>query len=244
MKKSFLILCFFIVFLSANNTINSTSNYTNVTTEVKNVWDPLSGYNRLMYGVNDVFYTYLVTPVATGYDFIMPDFAQTGISNFFKNILYPMRLINNLLQGEGGYAWDETKRFLVNTTIGIGGLFDPATSLGIEPHYADFGQTLGVWGIGEGPYIVWPLIGPSSLRGTFGIVGDAAANPVNYMYTMKAVRDRAAPIYINGGFMLNDYSLKPDQYIKFKENCKGRDCYIYQRDQYIQRRRNLINKNK
>lgn len=227
---------------NTNSKVVNKSDYDTTIENTKDISDPLSGYNRVMYHVNDVVYTYAITPVAKTWNFVVPDAHKTALSNFFHNLLYPVRLVNNLLQGEGGYAWDETKRFLVNTTLGMGGLADVATThFNMPKHNADFGQTLGVWGVGEGPYIVWPLLGPSTLRSSFGMIGDGAANPINYMRAMDITDDKATPIYVDAGFRLNDYALKPNQYLKFKEKCEGRDCYVYQRDLYIEGRRKKLN---
>lgn len=200
------------------------------------VFDPLSGYNRFMTGFNDVFYTYLVTPVAKGYDFIVPDAHQTAISNFFRNLLYPMRLANNLLQGKFQNSWDETKRFFLNTTLGMAGLADVATThFNIPRHDEDFGQTLGYWGVGAGPHIVWPILGQSNLRDSFGLVGDFFTNPVNYVDP-----DDNVPLMVNSFSRLNDFSLDPDQYNRLKS--KADDFYIFMRNSYEDRRNKQISK--
>lgn len=195
--------------------------------------DPLSGYNRFMTGFNDVFYTYLVTPVAKGYDWVTPDPIQGAFSNFFHNLMYPIRLVNNLLQGKLENSWDETRRFLINTTIGFAGLSDAATlHFDIPSHDEDFGQTLGYWGMGSGFHIVWPILGPSNLRDTFGLVGDFFANPINY------IDDRSTSTGVNVFNKLNEYSLDPDQYEELKKDAL--DLYPFLRDTYEQRREYLI----
>ena len=169
----------------------------------REVFDPLSGYNRVMTSFNDVFYSYILTPIASGYDYVMPDPIQGAFSNFFYNILYPMRLVNNLLQGKFENSWDETKRFLINSTVGFGGLNDMA---GIPRHDEDFGQTLGYWGVPAGPHIVWPILGQSNLRDTAGLVGDYFSNPINY------IKDGTVRNSVNGFRIFNDYSRDPKFY--------------------------------
>lgn len=201
--------------------------------EKKEVFDPLSGYNRFMTGFNDVIYTYALTPVAKGYDYVVPDPIQGAFSDFFHNLLYPLRLVNNMLQGKWENSWDETKRFLINTTIGFGGLSDAATlHFDIPRHNEDFGQTLGYWGVPAGPHIVWPLLGPSNLRDSFGLVGDYFATPITYM------DDQWTKISITAGYKLNEFSLDPNQYINLKKGAI--DLYPFLRDSYEQNREYLI----
>ena len=197
------------------------------------VFDPLSGYNRFMTGFNDIFYDYVMRPVAIGYDYVMPDPLQGAIGNFFDNLMYPMRLINNLLQGKFENSWDETKRFLINTTIGFVGFSDAASMhFNIPKHDEDFGQTLGYWGVPAGPHIVWPFLGPSNLRDSFGLVGDYFTNPVTYMH------DDIVAIGLNAFSKLNDFSKDPDQYQKIKKGVVN--LYPFLRDSYEQRRHYLI----
>lgn len=200
--------------------------------EDKGVYDPLEGYNRVMTSVNGAFYDYLFYPIAWGYDYIMPDPIQGAFLNFFDNILYPVRLLNNLLQGNLDGMWVETKRFAINTTIGFAGFSDAATMHFKMPRYKeDFGQTLGVWGVGSGPHIVWPILGHSNLRDTFGMIGDYFATPISY------VEDDWSRFGINVGKKLNEFSLGLDEYnaLKLKEDpyAFSRDMYYYQREKAI-----------
>ncbi|MEK7787875.1 MAG: VacJ family lipoprotein, partial [Chloroflexota bacterium] len=123
--------------------------------------DPLEGFNRAMYTFNDKFDRYLLKPVAKGYRAITPKPVSKSISNFFRNLHDPGIMLNNLLQGKPGQAASDLGRFLVNSTVGIAGLFDVATKWGLQKHNEDFGQTLAVWGVGDGPYLVLPFFGPS-----------------------------------------------------------------------------------
>ena len=137
------------------------------------VADPWEGFNRSMYKFNYHFDKYVFLPVVSGYEFITPIFIQKGISNFFGNIGEVRTLYNSLLQLKGKKFLTTFGRFLTNTTIGIGGLFDPATHFGLKKQDTDFGQTLGYWGVASGPYLVLPVLGPNTLRSTGGFAVDA-----------------------------------------------------------------------
>lgn len=143
--------------------------------------DPLESLNRVTFQVNDFVIVNVVKPLADGYQAITPDTVETAASNFFRNLKYPVRLVGNLLQGRVEGALKETGRFAINSTVGIAGLMTPADSVdGLAPIPAeDIGQALGSWGIGEGPYLVLPLLGPSNLRDLFGFVGDRMVNPLD-----------------------------------------------------------------
>ena len=134
--------------------------------------DPFQGFNRSMYKFNYYLDEYFLLPLVSGYEFILPEFAQTGVSNFFDNIREVRTFYNSLLQGKGQKACTTLGRFVTNTIIGIGGLFDPATGFGMERQNEDFGQTLGVWGVGTGPYLVLPVLGPNTVRSATGYLVD------------------------------------------------------------------------
>jgi phospholipid-binding lipoprotein MlaA len=144
-------------------------------------YDPWEGFNRSMYRFNYRFDKYVFLPAVRGYQAVMPDFAEQGVHNFFTNFRQITTLMNSILQFDGVKALDTTSRLLVNTTIGILGLFDVATPMGIPYHQEDFGQTLGVWGVGSGPYLVLPILGPSSVRDGVGLGVD--------WYVRNEVRD-------------------------------------------------------
>ncbi|NLY04344.1 MAG: VacJ family lipoprotein [Campylobacter sp.] len=221
MKK--ILLTLFLIIGVANAEDNATK---------VEVYDPFEGYNRAITVVNSAFYDYIFYPVSWGYDYVMTNPIQEAVSNFFDNLLYPMRLINNLLQGDFSGMWNETKRFALNTTIGFAGFSDAATMhFNIPRSSEDFGQTLGVWGVGSGPHIVWPILGHSNLRDTFGMVGDYFATPVNY------IDDDATRFGIKIGDELNEFSqgLKEYKAIKMQE-----DPYAYSRDMYYLKREKAI----
>ncbi len=142
--------------------------------------DPLEPMNRFIFGFNLILEDFIFRPVAYTYNAVVPDPGRTAISNFLDNLSSPIVLLNDLLQGEFGRAFDTTQRMLINTTIGIGGLWDAAAWMGIEEHREDFGQTLAVWGVGEGFYLVLPVLGPSNPRDAIGKFGvDSYLDPVN-----------------------------------------------------------------
>lgn len=141
-------------------------------------FDPIEGVNRAVFGLNEGADILILHPVSEIYKGVVPDPIRTAISNFLHNLREPLNLINSLLQGDTDQAAVSGKRFLVNTTAGIGGLIDVAADHGLAYRGEDFGQTLGVWGVGNGPYVVLPLLGPSTLRDTAGIAVDTAGDPV------------------------------------------------------------------
>ena len=142
--------------------------------------DPWEGFNRAIFTFNDALDRWILEPVATGYDTITPDPLQRCISNFFWNLRTPVSGVNNLLQAKPAGAATEVGRFAVNTTLGLAGFLDPADYLGLARQHEDFGQTLGVWGVPQGPFLMIPLLGASSVRDTGGLAVDAAMTPTLY----------------------------------------------------------------
>ena len=144
------------------------------TTLIASTYDPWEGYNRWMYNFNARFDRYLFAPAAEGYKRFLPKFMRSGVHNFMRNIREVLNVYNALLQARLRTAGRSTGRFAVNSTLGLAGFFDPATEMGIYYQREDFGQTLGVWGVGPGPYFVLPIFGPSSLRDATGLGVDYA----------------------------------------------------------------------
>lgn len=142
--------------------------------------DPWEGFNRKVFAFNDVLDRYALKPVATGYRAITPDPVETGVGNFFSNLGEVRTALNSVLQGKPSNAGLATSRFLINSTVGIGGLLDYATLMEITADEEDFGQTLAVWGWEDSRYLVLPFFGPSTLRDTTGMPANMATNPVNY----------------------------------------------------------------
>jgi phospholipid-binding lipoprotein MlaA len=143
--------------------------------------DPWERMNRATYKFNDKLDKAVLRPVARTYQRAVPRFMQTGVRNFMSNISYPVTMLNDLLQGQFRAFGTDTGRFLMNTTFGLGGLFDPATTVGLDKNNRDFGQTLGKWGLHSGPYVVIPLLGPSDVRDGLGRVADEYSNPRHYI---------------------------------------------------------------
>jgi len=201
--------------------------------QVVEVADPLEPWNRLMFGVNDVLYFWVVKPVVGTYKAVVPEPARTGVRNFFHNLTTPVRYVNCLLQGKGDSADTELRRFLVNTTEGILGFGDPARDkYELQPVQEDLGQTLAVHGMDDGFYIVWPFFGPSNVRDSLGMVGDAFLNPVRY------VEPTETSIYISAGRGINEASFHIGEYEDFK--AAALEPYIAMREAYIQYRNKKI----
>ncbi len=140
--------------------------------------DPLEPINRVVFSFNNTVDTVFFEPVAKLYRFILPEFARDSIRNFTRNLQSPLTFAHNILQGEFSDAGVSLGRFLMNTTVGVAGLFDVAAKQGLEYEREDWGQTLGKWGLGHGFYVVLPIVGPSSLRDGIGLVGDSLSSPV------------------------------------------------------------------
>jgi phospholipid-binding lipoprotein MlaA len=203
--------------------------------------DPLSGYNRMMTNFNDGLYVHILKPVSNGYKKITTKGVRQSVRNFFHNILYPIRLINNLLQGKVANSLEETGRFVINTTIGLFGLFDPATNyFHLKQHNEDFGQTLGFYGVGAGPHIVLPFFGPSNLRDMVSMVPDSMANPVDYYddRNYNLVNSTQDTILLKSFKIVNKTADQSELYDKIRQDAL--DLYIYQKNMYEQYRQKQI----
>lgn len=193
------------------------------------VADPLEPVNRAIFVFNDKAYFWVLKPVAQGYRAVVPQGARVSVRNFFSNLGTPIRLANNILQGKPKAAGTELLRFVINSTIGIAGLFDPArTGFHIEKRNEDLGQTLGRYGLGPGFYIVLPLLGPSTARDTVGLAGDLFADPLTY------ISDPSAETGIRAFRSENEVSLSIGDYEDLKES--SLDPYVAVRDAYVQNR--------
>lgn len=194
-------------------------------TPVSSIADPLEPWNRFWFRFNDIFYIHIVQPVYNGWVYITPDALRAGLSNLLHNSLFPTRFANNLLQGRFMGAGVEFSRFMMNM-MGSAGLADLAknkkTIVPVDPSGEDFGQTLGRWGVGQGFYLVWPVLGPSSLRDTVGMVGDSFTNPASYIQPWAASLGTKAGLNFNdAGAILPSYtsltSISVDPYIAMRE---------------------------
>ena len=196
--------------------------------------DPLEGYNRVMFQFNDKLYFWVLKPVAQGYREIVPEAPRVSVNNFFTNLAFPIRFLNNLLQADFSGAVAEAGRFVVNTVWGIGGLMDPASSkqLDIPKHDPDLGQTLGMYGVGQGFYFIWPFLGPSSARDSLQIVSDYFLYPVSYINPWYA--STGTRVYQE----VNRTSLTIGDYESLKE--AAIDPYVALRDAYAQYRQKKV----
>jgi phospholipid-binding lipoprotein MlaA len=190
--------------------------------------DPLAGYNRFIVGVNDKLYFWVFKPAALGLQYVIPKRGRVAINRFFNNLLSPVHIVNNLLQLKFRNAGEVSLRLVVNTTVGLLGIWDPAMDwFGLEPHFEDFGQTLGHYGVGSGFHIVLPVWGHSNLRDIVGLAPDFYLNPLTY--TDDKV-EWGSWIF----WTVNDVSLEIGEYETIKNDAL--DLYPFMRDAYEQRR--------
>lgn len=210
------------------------------TTAATDPRDPWEGMNRGTQKFNDTMDEYVLEPAAKGYNWVMPSFMNTGVSNFFSNIRDIKVTINDFLQFKLKQGSMDAARFVVNTTAGIAGFIDVGTMIGLPKHNEDFGQTLGYWGVPSGPYLVLPFWGPSTIRGTTGRVGDAAMNPLTYLFLFS---DSAAASLASFGAYAIDVVDRRAAVLGFDKVAEeaALDRYEFFRDSYLQRREHLIN---
>ncbi len=194
--------------------------------------DPWENWNRKVFAFNEALDERILKPVATGYAKVVPQFVRRSVDNFFGNAADAWSAVNNVLQGKPEPAFDDVVRFTTNTVFGIFGILDIASEFGLEHHYEDFGQTLGHWGFGAGAYIVWPLIGPSTVRETIAMPLDRTASPALYISDgsyqfgvvgLQIINTRAK--LLGASQVIDDIAL---------------DKYTFIRDAYLQRRGSLV----
>ena len=201
--------------------------------EVVQIADPLYPWNKTMYHFNDKLYFWLMKPVAQGYSAVVPEDIRLSVSNFFDNITTPIRFVSNLLQLKVKDAGNELFRFLYNSTAGVCGLADAAKmDFDIRKKDEDLGQTLGSYGIGHGIYLVWPFLGPSSLRDTVGRVGDRFLTPINYINPTETA------LGITVYDRVNETSFRIGDYEDLKKSAI--DPYVSIRDAYVQHRKKKV----
>lgn len=198
--------------------------------------DPLEGINRGIFGFNQVVDRWVIKPVAQAYRDVLPQEAQDSVRSFLRNLRSPLILANNVLQGDIDQAGSTVGRFLVNTTLGIGGLFDVANELGMPFRDEDFGQTLGTWGVGEGFYLVLPILGPSNPRDTAGLVAEIFADPLNIYLNDQ---DLDYLIYVRGALAGVDLRARNIDTLDELERT-SLDYYAAIRSLYRQQRANAI----
>lgn len=196
--------------------------------------DTFEGYNRAMFAFNEAVDRAVVKPTAQVYRRVLPDVVINSIGNFFSNLNDVVVLVNDLLQFKLHQATMDGGRIVANTTFGVAGLFDVATRLELPKHREDFGQTLGYWGIGDGPYLVLPLLGPSTVRDSFGLVGDYLTNPITWLSDSEPV---------SWSLWGLDAINRRSSLLRIERALAGEqiDPYAFQRVSYLQMRRNLVN---
>ncbi len=200
--------------------------------EEGDVYDPLEPMNRVFFEFNDKLYFWVLKPAKRGYKAILHEDIRQCIGNFFYNLASPIRLVNNLLQGKFEGAGVVISRFFINTTLGVFGFGDPAQrEFHLDPQPADFGQTLGIFGLGEGLYFCWPVLGPSNVRDTAGLVADIYMHPIVYTDIMNTT-EVVISYSVN---RLNTLSLAPDVYEDMKKYAL--DPYIATRQAYYDYRK-------
>ena len=198
--------------------------------------DPLQGFNRAMHTVNKGVDTVALRPLSQGYGYVVPETIKHVINNEVRYVQLPISFANSVLQGDVERAGETFARFFVNSTLGGLGALDPATEIGIPEHSEDFGQTLAVWGVGSGPYIELPLLGPTTLRDGVARAGDYALNPLTYIgqgATTEAIKMAETPVRIvdtryRFGKLLDDVLYETE------------DSYTVVKNTYLQRRRSAI----
>ena len=194
-------------------------------------YDPIEPLNRATFALNDAIDAVIVNPIVSAWNAVLPSFVRTGVANLFDNLDDVYAGINHTLQGRGQAAATDFKRVAVNTTIGIGGFVDVGTGMGLGKTYGDFGQTLGVWGLPAGPYLILPLIGPSTLRETAGRTVRVATDPRTYLDPVPS------------------YSLMAGEYVATRAGTRTNetllaasslDRYVFTRNLYLQKRTRLV----
>jgi phospholipid-binding lipoprotein MlaA len=205
---------------------------------VLEVYDPLEPINRGIFWFNDKMYFYVMKPLARGFRYV-PEPWRVSLKNFFNNLQAPVTIVNATLQGKFADAGNELTRFATNTTLGIGGLFDPSKEhFGIRPKEEDTGQTLGYYGVGPGPYLVLPFLGPSNLRDGVSLLADTRLDLAYYIWGKG--KDNYDYYGILAFKMINNLSLDKDTYEGIKKDAL--DPYLFVRDAYAQYRQSQINK--
>jgi len=194
--------------------------------------DPWQGFNRSVFEFNETLDAYVAKPVAQGYQAITPQFLDTGISNFFSNLEDVLIVANDVFQLKPMQALSDTGRFVINSTIGLFGFFDVASHIGLIKHNEDLGQTLGYWGVGSGPYVMLPILGPSSVRDAFGIAGDSLSG-LGYSQAVETTAQQG------GLWLLRNVDVRAD--LIASEGLISGERYSFFRSFYMQRREYLVN---
>ena len=234
MKKYLnIIICCSILFLTNCSFNNQSQSIIDKTPQIQDPWE---GMNRGTFAFNQFFDKYLLSPLAKGYRFILPGELRTGVRNFFSNLKEPWTTINSVLQGDLRNTGNSLARFCLNTTIGLLGIFDVATSIGFEKQKEDFGQTLAVYGVEPGPYLVLPFLGPSTVRDAVGKVAGFVGDPVTLALNREGKDD-----WLWIGTVLKGVDFR-EQNLEKIDNLQATsvDFYATLRSLYIERRNQMI----
>lgn len=198
------------------------------------VYDPLEPLNRVFFEFNDKLYDWVLKPVTDGYIWVVPQELRECFGNFFLNVSMPVRLLNSLLQLDFEGSGVVLGRFVINSTLGVYGLVDVADiEFDLKPHRGDFGQTLGRWGFGDGVFFYWPVVGPSNVRDTLGLIVDAYTHPIPYFHD-----NRVLDLFYYSSNRINTLSLNPDFYDDLKRY--SLDPYVASRQAYYEYRKAFI----
>ncbi|MBL8035002.1 MAG: VacJ family lipoprotein [Leptospiraceae bacterium] len=206
--------------------------------------DPWEGFNRAIFSFNNVFFKYMLQPIARGWNFIIPGFLRQGIHNFFNWAYTPGRLVSNLLQAKVKGAGKEIVQFAINGTVGVLGFYNASREIfSLEQTNEDFDQVLGKWGVPEGPYVVWPFIGSYTARGTFGFAGDVLMQPQMvivpaYVEPETLMANVGIVVGVYSTRAINRVSLDPDEYDNLIKD--SIDPYVFIRDIYLQNTRKNV----
>lgn len=205
------------------------------------VWDPIEPVNRGIFWFNDKVDRYFLEPVARGYDTVTPDGVQRGIGNFFENLKFPVHLVSDVAQFKFEQAGTHIGRFLINSTIGLAGIFDVAKEIGLKKHEEDIGTALAYHGVPDGPYIVLPFFGPSNLRDAIGLVGDTGLNGLNAIYFAEGVDSQARFVITTSatGVKVIDQRARLIEAIDTARD-SSLDYYLFVREAYKQHRDGVI----
>ena len=195
--------------------------------------DPWEGMNRGVFEFNEDLDRYALEPIAKGWDFVFPEFVQTGIRNIFDHANRPLVMTHNLLQGKPYDASVDLVRFIANTIFGFGGLVDVASMDGMPDNEEDWGQTLGVWGVPSGPYLVLPFFGPSTPRGTVGLAADSFGQPYSYFIPIWG------SVASTGTRLINSRAFYLEEVAQTRRDAF--DYYVFARDAYLQNRASKLN---
>lgn len=202
--------------------------------------DPIEPFNRAVFSFNNTLDEYLIEPVAKGYDYVMPDVAQKGVTNFFRNLDTPIYLVSDLLQLKFEQAGTHTGRFLINTTVGVLGFMDIAEDLGLSHHREDIGSAFGNWGMGPGFYLVLPIIGPSSLRDGIGLGFEAFLTPTT-LVAYSDIPQRNKNLILGGAYSLRIINIRSRLLDPIKSAKEASiDYYSFIKNSYQQDRQGVI----